>query len=330
MEPTSSRRTLLRRAATGLAAAAAGRTILEGGLLPAQAAPKKGAVMQSGSGLPIVDTHQHLWDLTRFQLPWLSDVPKLRRSFVTKDYLEATAGLNVVKTVYMEVDVAPNLQVQEAEYVIDLCMRDDNPMAGAVISGRPAEAAFRDYIRRFRGSPYIKGVRQVLHGAGTPRGFCHQPEFIRNMQFLGDLGMSYDLCMRGGEVGDAVKVLEACPGTRFVLDHCGNPNVQDPAPHWKENISRVAARPNVICKISGIVASANPKSWKTADLAPFVNHCLAEFGPDRVIFGGDWPVCLLAASYKQWVNALKEIIAVRPEAEQRKLLAENAIRFYGI
>ncbi|MBM3457105.1 MAG: amidohydrolase [Armatimonadetes bacterium] len=327
MESTPSRRSVLRLAA----GAALGAPLLATtATLPAAAAQKKGTVVQPGNGLPLVDTHQHLWDLGLFKLPWLADVAKLNRNFVTKDYLEATTGLNLVKTVYMEVDVSPELQDKEAEYVIDLCMRDDNPTAAAVISGRPASAGFRDYIRKYRSSKYIKGVRQVLHGGSTPRGFCHQPEFLRSMQYLGDLGMSYDLCMRGGEVGDAVKVLDACPGTRFILDHCGNPGVQAPAAGWKESISRVAARPNIICKISGIVASANPTRWSAADLAPFVNHCLDEFGPDRVIFGGDWPVCLLAASFRQWVHALREIVATRPEAEQRKLFAENAIRFYGL
>src|SRR5205823_6408401 len=138
----------------------------------------------------------------------------------------ATQGLNVVKTVYMEVDVDPTQQVQEAEHVIDLCQRKDNPMVAAVISGRPASDGFKAYIEKFKGSPYIKGMRQVLHGDGTPAGYCLQPQFVNSVQLLGDLGMSFDLCLRSGELLDGDKLVAQCPRTRFIVDHCGNMSVQ--------------------------------------------------------------------------------------------------------
>ncbi len=295
--------------------------------------------------LPIIDTHQHLWDLNEFTLPWLDGAPTINQSYLQSDYAAATAGLNVVKAVYMEVDVAPAQQVAEARYIIEQCERDDTPTVGAVISGRPASDEFAAYITQFKGSPYIKGVRQVLHGPSTPAGYCLQPTFVQSIQLLGELGMSFDLCLRAGELADAVKLVEQCPGTRFVVDHCGNanPNIIAGAaadesaggrPHtrqqWLDDMQALADRPNVICKISGIVASATPGKWNAATLAPTVNHCLNAFGPDRVVFGGDWPVCTLVASYREWVTALREIIAERSEAEQRKLLHDNAERFYGL
>jgi len=297
--------------------------------------------------LPIIDTHQHLWDLSKFHLPWTAGAGVLERSYVQRDYAEATAGLNVVKAVYMEVDVDPAQQVAEAEYIIDQCRREDTPTVGAVISGRPAESGFQAYITRFADNPAIKGVRQVLHVPETPAGYCLQPSFVRSIQLLGDLGLSFDLCMRPSELGDAAKLVDQCSGTRFIVDHCGNadPNVvaspedlprnpADPFSHtrqqWMDDMAALADRPNVICKISGIVARATPGDWRAATLAPTVNHCLAVFGPDRVVFGGDWPVCTLVASYREWATALREIIAHRPEAEQRKLLHDNAARFYGV
>ena len=297
--------------------------------------------------LPIIDTHQHLWDLSKFNLPWTAGGGILAQSYLQSDYRAATAGLNVVKAVYMEVDVEPSQQVAEAEYIIDQCERDDTPTVGAVISGRPASADFAAYIRRFAAHSYIKGVRQVLHVPETPAGYCLQPSFVQSIQLLGDLGLSYDLCMRPSELGDAVKLVDLCPNTRFVVDHCGNgdPIVigdatdrprdpADPFAHtrqqWLDDMAALAARPQVICKISGIVARAIPGNWTAATLAPAINHCLDLFGPDRVVFGGDWPVCTLVATYAEWVTALREIIASRSEADQRKLLAENATRFYGL
>jgi L-fuconolactonase len=299
--------------------------------LSAAAAATVGAVGKNKPMLPIVDTHQHLWDLTKFRLPWLKEGDVFNKSHVMSDYLAATAGLNVVKTIYMEVDVAPEQQNEEAEYVIGLCQRADNPMVAAVISGRPASDAFAKYIRQYKDSAVIKGVRQVLHAESTPPGYCLDEKFIKGIRLLGELNKSFDLCMRGKELGDAAKLIDACPDTRFILDHCGNPDIhaQDPA-QWQKGIAEVAKRKNVVSKVSGIVASWEPGKWKADDLAPFVNHTMEVFGPDRVMFGGDWPVCTKAATYKQWVEALKSIVADRKEEEQKKLFAENAVRVYGL
>ena len=308
------RRTFLKHAASLAAAPLLG-----------SAAPKEDEM------LPIVDTHQHLWDLTKFRLPWLKKGDVFNKSHVMADYLQATAGLNVVKTVYMEVDVAPEQQTEEAEYVIDLCRRADNPMAAAVISGRPASDGFAKYIGQFRDSAYIKGVRQVLHVDSTPPGYCLDEKFIKGVRLLGEMGKSFDLCMRAKELPDAAKLIDACPGTRFILDHCGNPDVmvKDRA-QWQKDIREVARRKNVVCKVSGIVASAEPGKWTADDLAPFVNFVMAVFGSDRMMFGGDWPVCTKAATYKEWVEALREIVEDRDEEERWKLFHDNAVRFYGL
>jgi len=288
---------------------------------------------------PIVDTHQHLWDLTRFRLPWIKPGNPLGKSHVMADYHKATADLGtfpagpgkIAKSVYMEVDVAVEQQTEEARYVIDLCQRADNPMAGAVISGRPASEGFARYLDQFKGLGSIKGVRQVLHVDSTPAGYCLDPKFVAGIRLLGERGLSFDLCMRPEELLDAARLIDACPGTRFILDHCGNGKVlEKDRSKWQKDIAEVAQRKSVVCKISGIVAGADPKSWKPSDLAPIINHTLEVFGPDRVMFGGDWPVCTLAATFKQWVEALKGIVSNRPVAEQRKLFYDNAVRFYGL
>jgi len=178
--------------------------------------------------MPVIDTHQHLWDLDLFQLPWLDSpgVGPLRRSFVMSDYLAATQNCQVEQTIYMEVNVHPDLQQQEARYVLELCGRVDNPMSGAVIGGMPGEAGFGRYLEEFAGNPFVKGVRTVLHDPDRPRGMCLQPQFKENMKLLGELGLSFDLCMRPGEIQDAVELVDACPQTRFIIDHCGNLSVQ--------------------------------------------------------------------------------------------------------
>ena len=280
--------------------------------------------------IPIVDTHQHLWDLTQFHLPWLDGGGPLARSHIPEDYRRETAGLDVVKTVYMEVDVEASQKAAEAEYVLGLCAARDNPMAGAIIGGNPAADGFADYIARFQGNPFLKGVRQVLHG-GLPSGTCLQPDFVRGVHLLGTVGLRFDLCLRSEDLPQGAELARRCPDTRFILDHCGNadPKATDRS-QWEHDIAAVAEQPNVVCKISGIVAGAKPDAWTAADLAPIIRRCAAVFGPDRILFGSDWPVCTLTATYRQWVEALHTIVAEWSEIDQRKLFHDNAVRFYDL
>jgi len=289
--------------------------------------------------LPIVDTHQHLWDLSRLRPPWLKEGSPLARNHTATEYLEATRGLNVVKAVYMEVAVADADLVAEAEQVIAICRRADTPTVAAVIGGRPAANGFAEYVARFKDSPYVKGVRQIVHRRKAAVHPCLEAAFVRGVRLLGEAGLSFDLCVGPAELLDGEKLVVQCPHTRFVVTHCGNADpkafrrgeskpTHDPD-LWRRGMDALAKRPNTICKISGIVARV-PKEWSAADLAPIVNHCLDAFGPDRVVFGSDWPVCTRGAPLRAWVAALKQIIAARPETDQRKLLHDNAVRFYGL
>ena len=297
--------------------------------------------------LPIVDTHQHLWDLSKLRLPWLKPGTELYRSYVTKDYLAAIEGLNVVMAVYMEVAVAPEHKLAEAEHIIEVCRRTDNPTVAAVIGGEPASDGFKAYITRFKDSPYVKGVRQILPQTKGDEGLYAQKRFARGVQLLGELGMSFDLCMPPARLPDAVKLVDACPNTRFILDHCGNADpkwFRRPADEtaaqatarrkarrqWQRDVAALAKREHVVSKISGIVARAPKDDWTPDDLAPIVNHCIEVFGQDRVMFASDWPVCTRVARLREWVGALKQIIADRDQGFQRRLLGDNAVRFYGL
>lgn len=288
---------------------------------------------------PIVDVHQHLWDLAKFKLPWLETAPDtLRHTFHLAQYAEATRGLNI-KAVYMEVDVADDQLVSEAEHVIEISRSGKHPTVAAVIGGRPESVDFAAYLKRFRGVPEVKGVRRVLHTQQTPPGYCLGEQFVRSVRMLGEHGLSFDLAMRATDLDDGAKLTELCPDTRFVVDHCGN---ADPAAFhksmtqpshsvdgWKTSIERLAKRPNTICKISGIIARL-PKGGGAEALAPIVNHCLDTFGPERVVFGSDWPVCLLGAPLKTWVEILRQIVSSRPEREQQQLWSQNALKHYGL
>ncbi len=278
----------------------------------------------------VVDTHQHLWDLKKFKLPWITKGAPLARDYLPSDYAEAIKGTGITRSVYLEVDVAPEQQLAEAEYIAELCKGAKTPTRAAVISGRPADEGFAKYVKRFKGHPHIKGVRRVLHGGETKAGHCLEKDFIKGIRLLGENGLHFELCVRHAEIPDCVKLATECPGTRFVLDHCGNPDLKK-HDRWKKDLEALAKKENVVaCKISGIVASAEPGKWSAADLATVVNHTLATFGPDRVMFGSDWPVCTRTATIAQWLKALDEIVKERKAADNRKLYHDNAVKVYGL
>lgn len=281
--------------------------------------------------LELVDTHQHLWDLEKLRLPWLGGAQELNRNYVMSDYLAAAQGQHVVQTVYMEVDVAPEQLLDEARYVLALCDRPDNPMVAAVLGGRPADPKFADYLASFAQEPRVKGIRQVLHSGQTPPSYFLADAFVDGVRALGKRGLSFDLCVKAADLQEIAKLIARCPDTAFILDHCGNPEVQAAdLDGWRRGIDAVAKRPNVVCKVSGFVGGFKGRRWQPEDLRPVVDHVSTAFGPDRLIFGGDWPVCTLAASLGEWCAALRQVVADRPAAEQRKLFSENARRVYRL
>ena len=289
----------------------------------------------------ILDTHQHLWDLDKLKLPWLEGASDLlRKKYWLEDYREAVKGFEV-DTLYMEVDVAEEMLDKEGEIISGLSRDRKNQMLGAILGGRPASSNFGAYVDRQLERGAVKGVRQVLHG-GTPKGFCLEADFVRGVKLLGEKGLSFDLCMKPTELRDGYQLAKLCPDTRFVVDHCGNADpkafgryqkaamkADHDANDWRVSMKQLSTLPNVICKISGIVARA-PEGWKDEDLAPIVNDCLDTFGPNRVIFGGDWPVCLMGAPLNAWIESLARIVANRPEKEQAQLWYDNAAAFFAV
>jgi predicted TIM-barrel fold metal-dependent hydrolase len=279
--------------------------------------------------MKIVDTHQHLWDLERFSFSWTRKHPSLDRSFRMADYLAATAGLEVSKSVHLEADVDEPDMLGETRYILELAERDDNPLAGVVACARPESAGFAAYIEQIAGHPKLKGVRRVLHVA--PDDTVDRPGFVDHVRALARYDLSFDICVLARQLPIAIRLARECPGVQFILDHCGNPLVKERAfEPWGSDIRELAGCRNVVCKISGIVTNADAENWTPEDLRPYVEHVIESFGWGRVMFGSDWPVCLLASSYRRWVEALMFLTEGAGEGERRKLFSENAERVYKL
>jgi predicted TIM-barrel fold metal-dependent hydrolase len=279
--------------------------------------------------MQIIDTHQHLWDPDLFRYSWLNSLPTLNRPFRMPDYLEAAKRLNVVKSVHLEADVDEPYMLDETRHLLALADQPDNPLEGIVACGRPENEDFKSYLDQIASHPKLKGIRRVLHTQADELG--QGATFINNVAALSAYGLSFDLCVLARQLPVTIKLVSKCPDVVFILDHCGVPQVKernlDP---WRSYLAEIARFPNVCCKISGLVAYADPQRWTAEDLRPFVEHAIASFGWDRVLFGSDWPVCTLSASYQQWVEALQAITQGAGEVNQRKLFHDNGVRLYRL
>lgn len=280
---------------------------------------------------PIVDAHLHLWDPNHFRMSWLDDNELLNKPYGLADYDHDTGGLDIRAIVYVQLEVEPPFALLEAEWVVDQA-REDRRLQG-LVAWAPLEYGERS--RPFLDAlvahgPLVKGVRRIIQYEPDTE-FCVRPDFIRGAQILPEYNLSFDVCINHLQLANAIKLVRQCPATEFVLDHAAKPNIKenllDP---WREQITELAALPNVCCKLSGLVTEANHERWTAGDLAPYVSHVLESFGPDRVLFGGDWPVVLGASSYVRWVETLDAICAGLSPEGKRKLWADNARRFYRI
>jgi predicted TIM-barrel fold metal-dependent hydrolase len=279
--------------------------------------------------MQIVDTHQHLWDLDLFRYRWLSSVPSLSRSFRMRDYLDATRGLNVVKSVHLEADVDERYMLDETRHLLALAEEEDNPLEGIVACGRPETEDFRSFLDQIAGESRLKGIRRVLHT--QPDELSQSRTFMENIAALSQYSLSFDLCVLARQLPIAMNLIARCPDVLFILDHCGVPQVKekilDP---WRAHIAEIAKFQNVVCKVSGLVAYADPETWTAEHLRPYIEHVIECFGWDRVLFGSDWPVCTLTASYGRWVEALQSITHSAGDGNQKKLFHDNAIRVYRL
>jgi L-fuconolactonase len=327
----ATRRTFLKAAAAaGMAlgpvlaarsAAAAEPTVLR----PAGA----GAVM--AAGLSVVDAHVHLWDTSYFPVPWIVGNPVLDQSYVLEDYQAHTAGLGINAIVYVEVAIASEYTLLEADWVV--ARAAENPLIQGMVAYAPLE--YGDRVRPYLDSlvtrgPLIKGVRRGLPSPTDSK--FDMKSYLRGIQILSDYGLSFDILGKGTPNLDmAIEIAKAAPDTSLMIDHLLKPDIkQHTVDPWRAQMSQLASFPNVSTKISGIVTEADTKNWKPEDLQPYVEHALNAFGEDRVVYGGDWPPVLTAAPYARWFETLDNLTSGLSQQAKRKLFGDNARRFYRL
>ncbi len=278
--------------------------------------------------LRMIDCHQHLIYPEEFPYGWAREIPQLAgRAFRYDDYVASVAERGEIRTIFMETSPDDSHWRREAQFVTRLADRPGSIIDGLVLNCRPEEEDdFEAYIESMA-HPKLVGFRRILHVMSDD--FSQQPRFVDNVRRLEKFDLTFDLCFLARQLPLACRLAAKCPGVQFILGHCGVPDIAAGALNpWRENIRRVAALDNVACKISGVLAYCSPENATADAVRPYVEHCIESFGWDRVVWGGDWPVCCMTADLGRWIDVTAELVSGEDAGNQRKLLVENARRIY--
>ena len=279
---------------------------------------------------PIVDAHVHFWNPAKLNYPWLAGTPMLGRAFLPEDYSAATQKTQVGKIIFIECGCAASQSLDEVSWISGLAAQETRLKGVVAQAAVESGARVTGELTALAKNPLVKGIRRNLQDEADA-GFCLQPDFITGVRALAKFNFTFDLCLGHHQLPAVTELVRRCPEVFFVLDHCAKPAIRDQQlDPWRQHLRGLAALPNVACKISGLVTEANPAHCGVSDLQPYVRHALDCFGFDRVLFGGDWPVCQLATTYENWLAALKNILADEPEANLTKLFQTNAERIYRV
>ncbi|MFE9428815.1 amidohydrolase family protein [Kitasatospora sp. NPDC006697] len=277
-----------------------------------------------------IDAHHHVWELARRPQDWLEEpeAAPIRRDFSLADLAPLAQAAGIARTVLVQ--VLPSLA--ETEEFLALAAAD--PLVAGVVGWvdltAPGVAGTLAALRAGRGGELLTGVRHLVQGEADP-AWLARPDVRRGLRAVGEAGLRYDLLVLPHQLPAAIDTVRALPEQAFVLDHLAKPPIAsgELAP-WAERLRELAAEPNVSCKLSGLVTEADRNRWTVADLRPYAEVVLDAFGPERVMFGSDWPVCLLAASYGEVIGAAEEMTDRLAEHERALVFGGTAARVYGL
>jgi L-fucono-1,5-lactonase len=273
-----------------------------------------------------IDAHHHLWKYDAPQYPWISEnMGVLQRDFLVH-HLEGVLAESGIDGV---VSVQARQTLAETRWLLELAHRHDF-IRGVVGWVALTDPKVGHDLEHFATHAKLKSVRHVLHDEPDDL-YILREDFNGGIALLKDFGLRYDLLIFERHLPQTIQFVDRHPNQIFILDHIAKPQIKKGViSPWRENITELARRENVFCKLSGLITEANWQSWTEADLDPYLQIALKAFGPDRVIFGSDWPVILLASSYKRWAEIVQRSISHLSEYEQERILGKTATEVYRL
>lgn len=275
-----------------------------------------------------IDSHQHYWDFSKCDFYWESpQLPAvLHRRYGPRDLAACLKKHGIRKTIVVQATD----NTAETDYLLKLAHR--TPSIAGVIGWLDLDSlSFAKQFERYRRDKKFIGLRPMLQDRPDDDAIL-RPQVIASLKLIAEQQFPFDILVYARQLPHILKMLERVPNLRAVVDHLAKPVIREGKLNpWKKHIAAVAAYPNVSCKLSGMVTEANLTSWTVDDLRAYVDHVVESFGLKRVMFGSDWPVCLLAADYDRVIGALREILAPRLDrTTEAAVFGGNAARFYKI
>jgi L-fuconolactonase len=273
-----------------------------------------------------IDAHQHFWKYDPIEYGWIDDsLAQLRRDFLPRD-LEPELERDGFSG---SIAVQARQSLEETRWLLDLA-KVSSSILGVVgwVDLRSPEV--RSRLAGFAGNPKLVGIRHIVQSEPDDR-FLLQPEFLRGIGTLEDLDLAYDILIYPRHLAVAAELVERFPGQRFVLDHMAKPEIRrGNIKEWSRGIRKLAQSANVFCKVSGLVTEADWSQWTPREIAPYLDEVFDCFGPERLMIGSDWPVCLVAGSYSRVMNLVRDYICRCSADSQAAVLGGNAQRFWRL
>lgn len=273
-----------------------------------------------------IDAHQHYWNIERGNLGWLEEGTVLYRNYLPDDLKPSLSNQRIDATIVVQAEP----KHEETEFLLSLAASDSS-IAGVVGWLDLESPDYKAVYERFKRDPKYVGFRVMIQEMADANQVL-SPLYIEALTYFADLEEPIDLLMKSSQLNAVVRLLEKVPHLRGVIDHIGKPPIAaGELEPWKEQLRIIASYPNIYCKLSGMVTEADHSQWKQEQFAPYIQHAIECFGSKRIMFGSDWPVCLLAATYDQCMEVLESALPKEFGTEERgALFGGNAAEFYRI
>lgn len=274
----------------------------------------------------IIDAHQHFWQFDPVRDAWITeDMQTIRKDFLPAD-LEPVLKNNGV-------DGCVAVQADQSETETDFLLRlaGENAFIKGVVGWVDLRAGdVKSRLEHYAQFPLLKGFRHIVQGE-PDKNFLLRDDFGRGIKALAEYDFTYDILVYPHQLPAVAEFVKKFSGHPLVIDHLAKPDFETgELKGWEQHIRNIARYKNVYCKLSGMVTEADMQNWKQEDFIPFLEVALEAFGPDRLMFGSDWPVCLLAAEYEEVAGIVRQFVSKLSQAEQTQIMGGNAVEFYKI
>lgn len=277
----------------------------------------------------LVDTHVHFWHPQRLRYAWLGDSPLLNRRYEVEDYPPQEGAEALV---FIECDADAGQALEEINFAEDQARRD--PRIRAIVAHAPLEqgGAVEPLLERIVDrSAKVRGIRRILQAEVDLRALLQSSTFIEGVRLLRKFGLHFEITVNYTQMDAVLEFVRTQPEVPMVLDHCGKPGIRNgELGAFQRHAGELARHSNVHCKLSGLATEADHRCWSDAELFPYIDTALQAFGPDRLLYGSDWPVCLQATSVPRWISVLERALAGCSQDELRRIFRDNANALYRL